>query len=187
MEASCLGPQCCSTRGASWAGLPQVKVLCEYRAGGLSCQNHCSVQPGECLWHGNLPTTLWNCFLWLEGGLQLSGHGLASQYCFQAWRSPLSHDLFVFLLVPASSLGSPGSWSAALWSQVTGHSLSGWWWMSGWLHYLCTQCLNTSQVPYSHLFLPCQVHTCAKSLPSTLHQWLWVWLDISSCFIDTET
>lgn len=35
MEVSYLDPQCCSARRASWAGLPQVEVLCEYRAGGL--------------------------------------------------------------------------------------------------------------------------------------------------------
>lgn len=115
MEVSYLGPQCCSTKRVSWAGLPQVEALCEYRAGGLSCQNHCWVQPEECLWHGNSPATVWNCFLWLEGRLQLSGRDLAPQYWFQACRIPLSHICWF------SSFPLQAPWAA----QVAGALLSG--------------------------------------------------------------
>lgn len=162
MEVSYLDPQCCSARRASWVGLPQVEVLCEYRAGGLSC---CWVQPKECLWRGNSPATVWNCFLWLEGGLQLSGRGLASQYWFQAWRSPLSQGLMAFLLPPASSLGSPGSQSAALWhkSLVTHCKAGGkclllkpsgaWSDQVGFITCLLSRLpLETSQVPYTSFF-----------------------------------
>lgn len=130
------------------------------------------------------PAIMWNCFLWMEGGLQLSGHYLAPQYWFQAWTIPLSH----ICLFSSFPLQAP--WAA----QVAGALPSGhkslvphckaggkclllkpsgaWSDQVGFITCLLRRLpLETSQGSYSHLFLPCQVHTCAKSVLSTPHQW----------------